>query len=424
MKEKQRSYGTVKKSYPVTTIPKFHWLGVEFTAHSKPMIVLFWFITISLTLFFVGSFATKVYSSIRTPPLPPPSICVLLPDPASFSDGAFYQDGVVQKRGFTKAEDDADKLSNRLRVQYIYMRREVSADTLLNQMKMEYAQSGATYFVMTMSSKIEAIRSHFINWHNDCVQMGVREPILIATVASAPDLADGSGGILRWYVRSQEESAALAEYLSWKEGIMNAGVFFITRHVGQTDDEYGKGGMETFRERFINGLGGKMVDPYCTTAGTAKSNVSEFLAKVKRARLNSNNTGVFIVGYGDMVREVLNELLKQGFTGPIACASTLTEPDWQPKERSADNRIVTVLPRLANPQTRLEVDDRNVVFFFAKEALFRVLELTATDANSKTFVERWKTESKKYLNQEFLANGDCAVQLNVVGSEEWRWIEH
>ena len=33
----------------------------------------------------------------------------------------------------------------------------------------------------------------------------------------------------------------------------------------------------------------------------------------------------------------------------------------------------------------------------------------------KPSVERWKTESKKYLNQEFLANGDCAVQLDVVG---------
>ena len=76
--------------------------------------------------------------------------------------------------------------------------------------------------------------------------MGVREPILIATVASAPDLADGSGGILRWYVRSQEESAALAEYLSWKEGIMNAGYFSLLATLGKRMTNMAKEEMRHF----------------------------------------------------------------------------------------------------------------------------------------------------------------------------------
>ena len=62
-----------------------------------------------------------------------------------------------------------------------------------------------------------------------------------------------------------------------------------------------------------------------------------------------------------------------------------------------------------------------MVFFFAKKTLYHVLELTAKDADPKTFVDRWKLgEAHPQLDQEYLANGDIIVDLDVVGADQWR----
>ena len=384
--------------------------------------ILFRGISVCTTLFLVGSFSQQVYSHFQKPRATDPSICVFLPDPARSPDGSFYQDGVVQKRGFDKAVQDADKLPNRLKVDFQYMKREETPEELLKRMRECYQGSGATFFIMTMSSKTGDLHEHFKRWHDECHRRGGREPVLIATVASAPDIADASGGILRWYIRSEEESALLAEYLRWKEAVTHVGVFYITRNAGQADDRYGNRGMQEFHDRFISGLGGSSIDDYSTTAGTAKSKVATFLAKNQsNTKQAPNVVGAFIVGYGDMVREVLAELISQGFAGPIACASTLTEPDWQPQGTNADKRIFTVLPRMSDPRTKLQKDDRNVVFFFSKQTLFRVLELTAKDSDSRTFVDRWiKSGINTQLAQECLENGDILVQLDVAGCDQWR----
>jgi hypothetical protein len=80
-----------------------------------------------------------------------------------------------------------------------------------------------------------------------------------------------------------------------------------------------------------------------------------------------------------------------------------------------------VLPQMADPQIPLCGDDRNVVFFFAKQTLSRVLELTAKDTDAHTFVERWMCgDAKSQLSQEYLANGDIIVRLRIVGAECWR----
>ena len=200
-------------------------------------------------------------------------------------------------------------------------------------------------------------------------------------------------------------------------------MFYITQPTG--NDAYGRKGMEVFRDMFVYSLGGQPIDTYSVTSKSAKTAVETFLTKYHDANGHTNeHTGAFIVGYGDMVRETLSELVTQGFDGPIACASTLTEPDWQPKSTNADSRIVTVLPRTSDPQTKLPILDRNCVFFFAKETLRRVLELTANGSDSRNFIERWKRgDTKSGLDQESLANGDTDVQLEVVGDDQWRCSE-
>jgi hypothetical protein len=392
-----------------------------FKAHPKTAVG--WIIACTLACIVIAAgIAIPHFYSKWTGPSFKPSILVMCPDYRRASENAFYQDGVVQKKGFDTALIEADRLPGKLDVDFAYMNSDETAAELLKVMQERYSKEGRTFFVMTMSGKLLRLRAHFKRWHDDCVRNGQREPVLIGTVASAPEIADAPSGILRWYVRSEEESALLATYLRWKKGIDHAAVFYITQTAGQSNDPYGKKGMEVFRDRFVFSHSGLPIDAFGVTATSAKTEVEAFLAKYHKASAQTNDhTGVFIVGYGDMVRETLNQLIAQGFDGPIACASTLTEPDWQPRNTNADSRIVTVLPRTSDPQAKLRGDDRNCVFFFAKETLRRVMELTANDPGSRTFIERWKRDDTKGgLDQESLANGDSVVQLDVVGADLWR----
>lgn len=367
----------------------------------------------------VWEFVGKVKAAF--PPIPQPSILVILPDPDKREDGAFYQDGFVQKLGFQKALEDTEFIPGKLMVRYHYMKRDDSPDAILASMKEAYRHDGATFFVMTMSTKIADLRHHFEAWHNECVKNGQRAPVLIGTVASAPDLPNAAAGIVRWYIRSDEESALLAEYLRWRLGITHAAIFYISRTPSMADDAYGKRGMEVFRDRFED-LGGTDSRPYSVTASTAAQEVARFLRQSDWQEAQSrHHVGVFVVGYGDMVKNTLTELISNKFDGPIVCASTLSEPDWQPQDTTADEHIFTVLPRCTTPHRRFQGHERNMVFFFARKTLARVLQMTAAERDSSSFIKNWiNGERDPQLDQEYLANGDTIVQLDVVAVNDLR----
>ena len=378
-----------------------------------------------IILLVVVAMGGGIWYAARAKPQPA-SIVVFAPDWRKAADGSFYQDGVVQKRGFDKAELECEGVPNRLRVEYAPMNESDSAEVLLQEMKQFHAR-GAVFFVMTMSTKIESVRNGFIQWRSECSREGTRLPVLVTTVASAPNLADAANGIVRWYVRSEEESELVAEYLRWKKGIEHVCIFYITRTPGQSDNGYGRCGMEVFRDRFGALKPRELHEPldiegHGVTADTAATEVTTF---VRQYRSNGNqktrSVAVFVVGYGNMVSATVNALISQEFDGPIVCTSTLTEPEWQPIDQSADNRIFTVLPRAQTSRQALEGNDRNVVFFFSKETLRRVLEWTAADPNPDSFLNRWvHGKDSKRLSEEYLANGDIVVRLDIVDAERWR----
>jgi hypothetical protein len=341
------------------------------------------------------------------------AIQVFLPDPDRASEGAFYQDGLVQKRGFERAKQDADSFARKLDVEYQPMKLEDTPEALLGTMKRLYNERGSSFFVMTMSSMVGKILNSFKLWHQECIKEHKRLPVLIVTVASAPNLVDASKGIVRWYIRSEEESALMAEYMRWKLDVTDVHIFYITRHAGQSDDAYGSYGAQVFHDRFES-LSGKATAS-SVTSRTVKTDLYAFIQKFKSAKPDkSTKLGVLIVGYGDMVRDTISVLLEQGFTGPIASTSTLTEPDWQPKILNSKYPVYTVLPRCVNPHITLQWEDKNVVFFFSRKTLYHVLEITSREPRSEEFVNLWLTKDERAeLDQEYLANGDIAVALDI-----------
>lgn len=417
--EPRRQRGGIRKWFEedLSSEFKLRLPGIEIKAKSRKGAVLI--VVVVLLLLLCPVAATWAITTIRArTAVPPPKIAVILPNWELAAEGPFYQDGAVQKAGFDKAIADTDQLTTRLEVVFEKMGPKDSPDTLLARMRALHAE-GAVFFVMTMSTKIGAVQDGFIRWRREFSPGDSRTPVLIATVASAPDIADIRNGIVRWYIRSEEESELVAEFAVWRQQAEHACVFFITRTPGEADDRYGKRGMEVFRDRFI-ALGGR-VECRAVTADTASTEVAALLQQIQKTS-NGAPTHVcaFVVGYGKMVPATLNALISSGFDGPIACTSTLTEPDWQPLDRRDDARIFTVLPRTERPHDGLDPADRNVVYFFSKLALARIRTWTAADRDSSRFLSRWGTEKDPYLREEYLMNGDVAVQLEVVGADRWR----
>jgi hypothetical protein len=348
-------------------------------------------------------------------------IQVFLPEWNGVREGDFYQDGAIQRKGFDQAEIEARRIPDVLGVQYNEMHEDKSAQEILKLMEKHYRE-GSSYFIMTMSSKVEDVLPSFKAWHRQCVNSKKTEPILIVTVASAPDLADAENGVVRWYIRSEEESQDLANWL--ERFVQKAATFAITHTAGNCDSTYGAKGVDLFC-RYFDGK----VPPdlkFYVTARTAKAAVQAFLAKCKgqpndlpEATAATPWPGVFVVGYGDMVKNTVTELIEGGYAGYIACTSTFTDPQWRPSElllNTSKAEIFTVRPRLRNADEHLPENNRNVVFFFARKTLLRTLRLTAGNIDPKTFLAKWTSateEGPHALDQIYLKEGDIEVQLKV-----------
>jgi hypothetical protein len=346
---------------------------------------------------------------------------VFLPQWNQTTEGDFYQDGYIQKQGFDQAVNEAKTIHNHLKVNYNAMNQDTPSQDILKAMEMHY-NNGSRYFVMTMSGKVQEISDGFKKWHNS-FQTGQNKcsaPVLIVTVASAPNLADVKCGIVRWYIRSEEESRLLAYHLRIC-GFECAAAFGVTHTDGRTDSAYGREGIKQFYEEFKD-IGGTVLDKmrFYTTAKSAKKQVERFFS----ARDNNCSTGIFVVGYGDMVKNTLQELISGGYEGSIVCTSTLTDKQWQPSKHSWDKdklKIFTIRPRLKHPGDGLTGDDLNVVFFFARMTLLRVLKLTAEHLDSITFLDKWTdgiAEMPLEPKLEYFKCGDVFVHSHIVSLED------
>lgn len=350
------------------------------------------------------------------------TIQVFLPNPDGDPDDEFYQDGLAQRRGFVRAEQFAASIPDRLAVTYQAVEKNERAEQLIERMKRLYEKQDALYFVMTMSSVVTKVRPGFLRWRKQCINDEKPPPVLIATVTSAPDVADASNGIFRWYIRSGEESESLANYLLWRTVVDHVGVFFIEHNDGQQDSPYGLSAMKTFIKHFDGR--GKQAIAYSATAATAKYKVRQWVLDLSRQWGTNLRTGAFVVGYGKMLKNVVAEILETGLDVQIACTSTLTGKDWQPDDRARDDRIVTVLPALMDRSAMLSGENQDVVLLFSKLTLLRVLHLTAGGIGR--FTERWTSGERaelwtgEQLDQEHLANGDVLVRLTIADSGRWR----
>jgi hypothetical protein len=343
----------------------------------------------------------------------PFNIAVFYPNPRG--DRAANKDGVVQKAGFDEAFEMFDggvKDTHVYEYEFDVQSKEEFVKPILEKMKILYSEHDVRVFILTMDSASLRIRSDFSAWR-DSIENNNEKPLLICTVASAPNIADLKSGILRFYIRSEEESVELARYGFWAKHVTKAAVFFITKEQKKRNDPYGEKSCELFVDEFT-ALGGKIVGTFEIDHGgrPAPEKVAELIGSS-----NDSNTAVFVVGYGTMFKATLEELLRQKFAGVILCASTVTEEDWRPKglELFPTATIEPLRRKGARAPSEFE---KNVVRFFAYQTLLKALECAKDARSTPEFIRYWQKESEggvaDILDVESLANGDTVVKIRAV----------
>ena len=352
---------------------------------------------------------------------PPFQIAFLFPNPDM--SGAPYQDGRVQRDGFRAGiqmfKDDfrGGRIEEPLLRVYTFEHTygELSlGDRLLDQMKSLYENEMVRVFVLTMSSAIEAVKSGFITWRRKIKSENENVPILIATVASAPQLADLENGIYRIYIRSTEESAAIADYFH-TIGIDECSVIYITRTVNAADEAYGRGARDEFMDRF------ELYGGQCNSYGVLPdgSNAESVVSELLSLNENMSNHGVYVVGYGNMFLNTLNQLLAKNYPGPIGCVSTLTVPEWRPDNISENLNIVTVVP-VMEKGIHLSKREQNVIFYFCKIVAYMALQALYSPGAGDDYASKfWPSAPSQYwyFDMARTIEGDSVVRLRI--SKSW-----
>lgn len=234
------------------------------------------------------------------------------------------------------------------------------------KIKCWYAQ-GIRTFIITMSGATIKIKRDFSEWA-DTLPSNDR-PVLVATVASAPELADRKNGVFRHYIRSKDESDIIATYIeSLNPSPSSVGIFYVTDAYGRDAKNLLKNRLNLKKETWVNVYGVKL------QSDTEKEKQIGNL--VKEFDVDNNKLAV-IIGYGPMIKHTLNSLKgSNSFKGPILVVSTFTEEDWRPAKIEDDESFHKRI-RFVGPSIDIDEDNdvwRGVVFQFSYLTLDRALK--------------------------------------------------
>lgn len=283
------------------------------------------------------------------------------------------------------------------------------AEAMLRQVKCWYYKDGegVRVFIITMSGAVKIFRQKFIDWA-DTLDPDDR-PILLATVVSAPDVADVDKSVFRHYIRSRDESDTLATYIeSLNPNPSRIGIIHV-------DDEYGVSAKDLLKARLERNA---TVDAYIVPFGQPEPGVRDDFGEF----VTDNNDLAVVIGYGSMIEITLDRLKAlSGFHGPILLVSTFTEEGWRPEQKPEDvcfwDRIHYVGPITDAEET--DSERRGVVFQFSYLTLDRALKCRderGVDNFWACFTNDQILEGagKKWNpHVEFTRHGDAHVSLGI-----------
>ena len=283
------------------------------------------------------------------------------------------------------------------------------AEAMLRQVRCWYHKDDIRVFIITMSGAVKVFRQKFIDWANTLDADD--RPVLLATVVSAPEVADFGQGVFRHYIRSRDESDTLATYIeSLAPHPSRIGIIHVS-------DEYGTSAKDLLKARLErNASVGAYIVPFNKPEPgvSVRDDFNKFIA-------DGNDLAV-VIGYGSMIEMTLDRLKAlDTFHGPILLVSTFTEEGWRPEQKPEDecfwDRIRYVGPITDDEETDRE--RRGVVFQFSYLTLDRALkckeERGVEDFWACFTKEQSLSSSGRKWNPhiEFTRHGDSHVSLGI-----------
>ena len=275
---------------------------------------------------------------------------------------------------------------------------------------------GIRTFIITMSGAVLQIKPAFIKWAQTLPAND--RPVLVSTIASAPEIADLGNGIIRNYFRSESEADMISTFIE-SVNPSKVGIFFV-------NDTYGLSAKEQIVRRINSALSSADVVTLPIGIRTESAQIERLVEEFVAKRLDGENTVAVIIGYGETIRLSLESLKKSAvFRGEILVGPNFTEEVSQPNFGSEDREFVSRIHAITTTAPRdPQKDSRGVVFQFSYLTLSTALECKEK-RGIDDFWNCFKTSdymsfSSKYLPEvEFTAGGESRVELRISSYEDW-----
>jgi branched-chain amino acid transport system substrate-binding protein len=142
-----------------------------------------------------------------------------------------------------------------------------------------------------------------------------KDVLLFVTISSVPGITELGDNIFRLFVTSENESRKMAEFVSEKLSVKKVGVFYI-------NDEFGLGGLKTFKQSFGN-YGGTVVweEAYDKTG-------SDFRSSLLKAAQLRDLQALYIIGYDRAFAIAVKQAREVGIKVPILTSIGMSVPEW------------------------------------------------------------------------------------------------
>jgi hypothetical protein len=311
--------------------------------------------------------------------------------------GSSYQDGIRQILGFAEYLKNNPEITRNIEfVLYDHNMKASDAEKIIK----EEIGLGTKYFISTMSSVNLQLAENFPEIVASFELNGTK-PKLICTVTSSPSLLLNSDLVYRYYIRSQEESKALA--LVGKEKGFSTATYIAV------DNDYGKGAVSEFK----NSWSGTVSDGIFIDMNLTVSDIEKEISKKILTLPPEERQAIFICHFGNGIDNSITALSNLKVNSTILATSTLSIDEWQKPIRQILDKMewYTCIPEYQS----VDKKQNDVIKNFTTYTIDKLI----TAIKDTSFNNSWKTfKSPNNLDAQWKDN-DFIIPMKAVYKTEF-----
>jgi len=325
-------------------------------------------------------------------------IVVLLPIDKTKSKQPAYQDGKRQAYGYIDLIEKNPSILNKYDIIFKNhgMDETVAVEIVAGELK-----NGTNYFVSTMSHISERLSKDFSTLIENNKTTELDKPKLVVTVSSSSKIQVQPNSVYRYYIRSNEESALLADHAE-KQGVNQSLVAIVV------DDNYGRRAQEVFNDNY-----GKPFDITIPLSITwSKDKIKAEIAK--EVPSNGVENTFFIVHYGNGLDNIISSISELKLPGNFLISHPITVDEWyKPVEEILNSRDwVTCYPEASNGGIYISDDIIRDFVYFSIHRLVKTIE--ETSYGNYNFDSAWKNLSEpQRIKYQINSEGDSEIKLKL-----------